>query len=641
MSKDNYQPVDYTQKVLEVKNLKKYFFVGSGKSRLTIPAVDNVSFDVHKREVFGLVGESGCGKTTTGRTIIKLYKPTDGTVDLEGKRITAGHFGHIENIKKIKEETKEKLLEFYPHKKAQYELDQQLEVDLYLLGTELEALKKQEKLEIIKAKEPKQKYDDYVYNAKNEYNLAKEKIRFDYNQEHQAELDKTKNLALEEYKLRLNICKNTFKRKKEGLLDSAALTKEVIEQRIAELTAEHEKELEDLKKKHEELILAEDKTRKTKQEIKPRLIELKEKRNKDLNDISVEYEQKIKDAPSYDSEVIKENVLNIKLSYKDKKNAILEEMKAKKETTRNQKREIRVQAAAEKSQLSDEQKAQIKEIKNESRELIKLERKKIAQAKAINRSKESLHHSRKMQMIFQDPIASLNPRMTVKEIVGEGLIIQRKYSKEEIDEKVGDALETVGLSREFASRYPHEFSGGQRQRIGIARALIMEPSFIIADEPISALDVSIRAQVINLLTELKDELGLTILFIAHDLSVVRFFCDRIAVMYYGKVVELAPSEDLFANPMHPYTISLLSAIPQPDPEFEKGRKRINYDPSQHDYRINKPTFREIGEGHFVLANDEEFKIMQEKYQSIKQTAKKEEKITKNKAKPTKKGEVKK
>ena len=178
---------------------------------------------------------------------------------------------------------------------------------------------------------------------------------------------------------------------------------------------------------------------------------------------------------------------------------------------------------------------------------------------------------------------------------------------------VAEALEIVGLSPDYATRYPHEFSGGQRQRIGIARALIKNPSFIIADEPISSLDVSIRAQIINLLTDLKEELGLTILFIAHDLSVVRFFCDRIAVMYYGKIVELAPSNELFKNPMHPYTISLLSAIPQPDPDYEKGRKRINYDSSMHDYTVDKPELKEISEGHFVYANNKEFEIMKENY----------------------------
>lgn len=212
-----------------------------------------------------------------------------------------------------------------------------------------------------------------------------------------------------------------------------------------------------------------------------------------------------------------------------------------------------------------------------------------------------------IQMIFQDPNASLDPRMTVRDIIAEGLLIKGVKDKKYIDEKVFEMLETVGLVREHASRYPHEFSGGQRQRIGVARALIMEPSLIIADEPISALDVSIRAQVINLLNDLRHNMGITILFIAHDLSVVKYFSDRIGVMYYGKMVELAESEELFKHPFHPYTRSLLSAIPQPDPNYEKNRKRIVYNPiADHDYRNSQPTFREVLPGHFVLCNDEEY-----------------------------------
>ncbi len=210
-----------------------------------------------------------------------------------------------------------------------------------------------------------------------------------------------------------------------------------------------------------------------------------------------------------------------------------------------------------------------------------------------------------MQMIFQDPIASINPRMTVKEIVAEGLKIAGEKDDKIITEKVNQALVTVGLRAEHANRYPHEFSGGQRQRIGIARALIVNPEFIIADEPISALDVSIQAQVINLMNDLKENLNLTILFIAHDLSVVKYFSDRIGVMYYGKMVELATTEELFKNPLHPYTKSLLSAVPLPDPYLEKRRKRIMYDPKVHDYENNPPSFHEINEGHFILANDEE------------------------------------
>ena len=209
-------------------------------------------------------------------------------------------------------------------------------------------------------------------------------------------------------------------------------------------------------------------------------------------------------------------------------------------------------------------------------------------------------------MIFQDPIASLDPRMTVREIIAEGLVINGITDKEYINEKVYEILETVGLVREHADRYPHEFSGGQRQRIGIARAVVMQPEMIIADEPISALDVSIQAQVINLLNDLRDRLGLTIIFIAHDLSVVKYFSDRIGVMYFGKMVELADSEELFKNPLHPYTRSLLSAIPLPDPVYEKQRKRITYNPlAEHDYSTSAPSFREITPGHFVYCNDAE------------------------------------
>ena len=216
-----------------------------------------------------------------------------------------------------------------------------------------------------------------------------------------------------------------------------------------------------------------------------------------------------------------------------------------------------------------------------------------------------------IQMIFQDPIASLDPRMTVRDIIAEGLVIKGIKDKEYIDNKVFQMLETVGLVREHASRYPHEFSGGQRQRIGVARSLVMEPSLIIADEPISALDVSIRAQIINLLNDLRNDLGITILFIAHDLSVVKYFSDRIGVMYFGKMVELADSEELFRHPFHPYTRSLLSAIPQPDPNYERNRKRIVYNPiADHDYRTSQPSFREVTPGHFVLCNDEEFKKYQ-------------------------------
>ncbi|MFS1513294.1 ABC transporter ATP-binding protein [Chengkuizengella sp. SCS-71B] len=221
--------------------------------------------------------------------------------------------------------------------------------------------------------------------------------------------------------------------------------------------------------------------------------------------------------------------------------------------------------------------------------------------------------NRKMQMIFQDPYASLNPRMKVSDIIAEGIDIHGlASSKEERMNRVYELLKTVGLNEEHANRYPHEFSGGQRQRIGIARALAVEPEFIIADEPISALDVSIQAQVINLLKKLQKEKKLTYLFIAHDLSMVKYISDRIGVMYRGKIVELAESDELYENPIHPYTKSLLSAIPLPDPEHERNRKRIIYDPAQHQYD-GEASLKEIKPGHFVYCSETEYKRYKAEY----------------------------
>ena len=214
--------------------------------------------------------------------------------------------------------------------------------------------------------------------------------------------------------------------------------------------------------------------------------------------------------------------------------------------------------------------------------------------------------TREIQMIFQDPMASLNERAKVDYIVSEGLLSSgEKLPEAERRARVEKALSEVGLLPEIASRFPHEFSGGQRQRIGVARALIMQPDFVIADEPISALDVSIRAQVLNLLSDLQQERGLTYLFISHDLSVMRFICDRIAVIHKGVLVELAETEKLFAHPLHPYTRALLSAIPLPDPAREKNKKLEVYDPTQHDYSVDKPSWVEIEEGHMIWGNEKE------------------------------------
>ena len=224
---------------------------------------------------------------------------------------------------------------------------------------------------------------------------------------------------------------------------------------------------------------------------------------------------------------------------------------------------------------------------------------------------------RSIQMIFQDPAASLNERATIEYCISEGLYNFHLY-KDEADRiaKVDQALKDVGLLPEHKSRYPHEFSGGQRQRVGIARAMIMEPELIVADEPISALDVSIRAQVLNLMNKLKNEKGLTYLFIAHDLSVVRFISDRIAVIHLGRIVEIAETEELFKHPLHPYTISLLSAVPMPDPQIEKNKKHIIYDESKRDLSGPKPILQEIRPGHLVFANDREMAEYEVKMQQM-------------------------
>ena len=412
--------------LLKVDHLCQYFRLG----RKDLKAVDDVSFEIHKGESFGLVGESGCGKTTTGRSIIKLYDITSGNVYFKGQRIGAGI----------------------------------------------------------------RSYQNAITNARNE---ATKKIK-----------------ALRSEK-------------------NADAT------RKAEIQAE----------------------------IK--------KINEELNEVVVKNRALIKDARSNNKEVDKNYVQTLL-------KALEEEYAAK------------FQAA---EATGDAEKLNALKKEYESRCRVAKKSKLITQ----------------IQMIFQDPIASLDPRMTVRDIIAEGLVIKGITDKEYINEKVYEILEMVGLVREHADRYPHEFSGGQRQRIGIARAVIMQPEMIIADEPISALDVSIQAQVINLLNDLRERLGLTILFIAHDLSVVKYFSDRIGVMYFGKMVELADSDELFKNPMHPYTKSLLSAIPLPDPIYEKQRTRIHYNPiAEHDYSVNTPSFREIAPGHFVYCNDaEEAKYKQE------------------------------
>ena len=410
--------------LLKVDHLCQYFRLG----RKDLKAVDDVSFEIRKGETFGLVGESGCGKTTTGRSIIKLYNITSGNVYFKGQRIGAGT----------------------------------------------------------------RSYKDAIAAARAE---AAKKIK------------------------------------------ALRAEKNVSDARKAEI----QKEIQKI--------------------------------NEELGDIVDKNRALIQEAKTDGKQVDKQYVASL-----------LKELEAE---------------YAEKFSAAQGDEEQLKVLKKEYSNRCRVAKK----SRLITQ----------IQMIFQDPIASLDPRMTIRDIIAEGLVINGITDKAYINEKVYEILETVGLVREHADRYPHEFSGGQRQRIGIARAVIMQPEMIIADEPISALDVSIQAQVINLLNDLRERLGLTIMFIAHDLSVVKYFSDRIGVMYFGKMVELADSDELFKNPLHPYTRSLLSAIPLPDPVYEKQRTRIHYNPiAEHDYSVDTPSFREITPGHFVYCNDAE----EEKYKQM-------------------------
>ena len=607
--------IDYSEKVLQVKNLKKYFRVGSGKRKLMIPAVDDVTLDVYKREVFGVVGESGSGKTTLGRTIIKLYQPTDGTVTLNNVTISSGIQGYLEKIKNIKDKLKEDILRLNPSKIKEIELRKEANFKIELIVAEKAELIKQKELEIIANSKQFDQFraDKYQLNALMQIDI--QKVVFDFNQKVMKIKRGLQNEALLKFNNEVKIANDKLNHKLNGLKDSAALDSQTIANRMQELKLSHAKQLESLKALYDPQIQDNASSMLTKVQVKNQINQLTLEKNKQLLVIKASYSKQMAALVQPDKGQHQKSIQVIEEKYNksfkilDTKIATVNKDLAKKITSLP-----KPQTAFKKTDKSNTDIHQLKVVADLK---IKELHGKISEARRINASKDTLKESQKMQMIFQDPISSLNPRMTVKEIISEGLVIQGNLSKKVIEKKVEEVLNLVGLSPEYASRYPHEFSGGQRQRIGVARALIMDPNVIIADEPISSLDVSIRAQIINLLFTLREKLGLTILFIAHDLSVVRFFCDRIAVMYNGRVVEMADSEELFKNPMHPYSVSLLSAIPQPDPDYEKNRKRVNYNPGQHQYNSsNLPTLREIAPKHLVLASEAEFEKMKKSYHQV-------------------------
>jgi oligopeptide transport system ATP-binding protein len=598
--------IDYSQKVLEIQNLQQHFKTGFGKRRIINKAVDGVTFDVYKRESFGLVGESGCGKTTLGRTIIKLYKPTQGLVKLNGVAVGMGYQGNLNNIKQLKKEFKNEFIKQDTFKSKLKDLNDTYQVEKKTIKDKIQALHN----EGLKTFEIYQKEIDVleqsIIDLKETHLADVSDLTFKTNQIILSLINTPEALERKNFEYKIASEKNKCRKKVGAINDSKGLESEERKKQIQALEEERDSRIAVFKQEFDSNVqtLIETDAQKTervnlvKKHKEEKQIKVSKEKER-YTQKKLELKEKLKTLKA--AKVSKELPENIKNELNALKQTLSElDLNYKKSIT-----DLKLSFKTNIESFPVDTQAQEK-IKQHYQVLINKEKEIIKEAHAVENMKhdESMN---KMQMIFQDPISSLNPRMTVKEIIAEGLRIQGFKDDEVINQKVFDVLKIVGLVPEHAFRYPHEFSGGQRQRIGIARALIVNPDFIIADEPISALDVSIQAQIINLMNELKKTLGLTILFIAHDLSVVKYFCDRIAVMYYGKIVELASAEELFKNPMHPYTKSLLSAVPQPDPITERKRKRIPYDPTLHDYSKDTPVLTEVSKDHFVLANTKEIK----------------------------------
>jgi len=596
--------IDYTQKVLELENVQQHFKTGFGKRKIIVKAVDGVSFDVYKRESFGLVGESGCGKTTLGRTIIKLYQPSQGLIKLNGISVGMGYQGNIANIKQYQLELKKELLKHNPYRFKLNEMQTSHKIQVEALQSQIKEIKEKGLVDFVAKGQEIDSLVQQLVNLKESYLTEKAEITYRINQSilsltNTPEFIEKKNLS---YKISSE--KNKAKKKIGAINDSKALEKSDRLEQIRVLEEVRDLKIEELTKEYEKNSSQITESEASKQIRLEKVSALKIEKKVQLKQLYQTYLMNRKALKETLREKKQHKVS--KLLTSDAQNKLVEVQGIINNSNINYKQGV-IALKKEFKEHPDQYTINIdaqNQLKKTYKDLIDKEKEIIKTAHEVEKMKhdESLN---KMQMIFQDPIASLNPRMTVKEIISEGLRIQGIKDDAIISEKVFEVLKIVGLVPEHAFRYPHEFSGGQRQRIGIARALIVNPDFIIADEPISALDVSIQAQVINLMNELKSKLGLTILFIAHDLSVVKYFCDRIAVMYYGKIVELASADELFKNPLHPYTKSLLSAVPQPDPITERKRKRISYNPSQHDYSIEKPKLHEVYKDHFVYANKKE------------------------------------
>ena len=600
----NKSQINYNNKILQVNNLKTHFKVGSGKNKIKVKAVDDISFNIYEREVFGIVGESGSGKTTASRTIIRLYRPTGGNVLLEGQVIGSGNDEFYSAIKDKKSEYLQEKIKLNSRKFAISEIEASFDLRFETLDKKKETLVNKYEEDIKQINEPIELFKNSLFKEKSDFRLEKENALFEYNREKDITYLKTRNEFEDEYAEINKYMAKSLKNKIKGLDQSAGLDEASRNLQKDELKKQYEIDLASLETEYKEKIKHKATNIISMESYKEQLVAFKLKYVERIDAAKKKFSSfKLnKKKPKFVE--IQKKLLELRSQHNKELAKLNEERKVLKQLLKTE-----IKAVPKEANIDVEK---LKILKSEYKSFVVKQKELVRASKKAHHTKEAKNKTKRMQMIFQDPISSLNPRMTVGEIVAEGLVINGEKDKIKNQEKVIETLKLVGLAPEYISRYPHEFSGGQRQRIGIARALIMNPSFIIADEPISALDVSIRAQVLNLLNDLKEKLDLTILFIAHDLSVVKFFCDRIAVMYSGKIVELADNEELFKNPLHPYTKSLLSAIPQPDPDSEKLRKRITYRPDMHDYSKDLPELKEITKGHFVYCNNAEFERLKQK-----------------------------